>query len=100
MKETRGVTSGSEGRRPPPLFLLPKLHKDKDKPAHTLVQKDALTISCMVIFFVRTKAVAEEEQDGGRRGTTATSADGRYVSTLLRVFLRLRGKEVKKLLNE
>lgn len=51
MKETRGVTSGSEGRRPPPLFLLPKLHKDKDKPAHTLVQKDALTISCMVSFF-------------------------------------------------
>lgn len=35
---------------PPPLFLLPKLHKDKDKPAHTLIQKDALTISCMVIF--------------------------------------------------
>lgn len=43
-------------------------------------------------FFVRTKAAAEE-QDGGRRGTTATSADGRYVSTLLRVFFAFKGEK-------
>lgn len=50
MKETRGVTSGSEGRRPPLFFFSQSFTKTKTN-LHTLVQKDALTISCMVSFF-------------------------------------------------
>lgn len=75
----------------PPLFLLPKLHKDKDKTAHTHVQKDALTISCMAVFFCPYKSSSRR-----RRGRWPQRDDvcGRKVRfDVVASFLRLTGEK-------